>query len=136
MTNMGNMGLTKRAGHVNIYPNGGQKQAGCKYLEQVRDNVGWLKAGLTACSHIRAPNLLIDDYSEPLCQPVAYACSSYRDFKNGKCIDCGDDNENCWLVGLSESRPKSPRKQDLEYFYDTDKVEPYCSEWISARLQH
>lgn len=134
MTNSGNMGLTKKVGHINIYPNGGKSQPGCTIRDQLKDNVNLIKAMVPTCSHTRAADLLIDDYDEQLCQPVAYACSDYDSFKKGKCIDCGDDNANCWLFGLRQEIVREPppmpvNRTELVYYFDTDKAGPYCGKY-------
>lgn len=130
-TDSGFMGTSTCLGDVNIHPNGGRKQPGCKYIEQVREGTGYLKALMSGCDHVRATFLVLDNFAEPFCQPVAYACSSYKDFKNGKCTDCGVNNENCWLFGVqgkSALALTKPNKEPAHYYFDTAATDPYCCE--------
>ncbi|XP_074595100.1 pancreatic lipase-related protein 2-like [Brevipalpus obovatus] len=126
-TNMGVTGINKKIGHVNVYPNGGAKQPGCSTGDQIRDGVGWVKSLLSGCSHSRANQLMLEPFESKSCQPVAYACSSYEDFKKGKCTDCGKDNENCWLFGLKSKHLQSlPARYGLQYYLMTDSKSPFC----------
>lgn len=78
-TNGGLLGYKKACGHADYYPNGGSSQPGCGL-----DLFG-------GCSHSRAYSF----YSEAILagsnQFVAQRCSSYKNYKKGR---CGDDSKS------------------------------------------
>ncbi|CAG7837711.1 unnamed protein product [Allacma fusca] len=121
-------GLTTPIGNVDIYPNGGEVQPGCK------DQISKLKGSLNdllkydfdgqfseyACSHSRAPEY----YAESLlseCPFVAYRCDDAKAFEAGSCYsDCQDGS--CLVVG----NEKESKPQPGHYFLNTDSQASFC----------
>ena len=60
-------------GHLDFYPNAGRIQPGCAQL----DGVTFIE-----CNHKFSKFLLADSLLENDCQPVAYECDSFGDFKH------------------------------------------------------
>ncbi|CAG2116109.1 unnamed protein product, partial [Medioppia subpectinata] len=59
---------------------------------------------LLLCSHVRSNNIAINDQSygqSTGCQPIGYHCTSYEDFMNGLCGDCGSDSKACRPMELN-----------------------------------
>ncbi|CAG2114968.1 unnamed protein product [Medioppia subpectinata] len=59
---------------------------------------------LVLCSHVRSNNIAINDQSygqSTGCQPIGYHCTSYDDFMNGLCGDCGSDGKACRPMELN-----------------------------------
>lgn len=129
-TDYGNLGMSRIAGHVNIFVNGGGKQPGCSLYEQSKKTGNIFKPLVSGCDHLRSVILMFDNYNQTYCQPVAYACDSYKDFKKGKCIDCGANNENCWLFaqGPAKGLTLSPPKK-THYYLKTAAKQPFCGEF-------
>ncbi|KAL4236540.1 hypothetical protein ACF0H5_004925 [Mactra antiquata] len=100
LKNLG-FGCTQELGHVDFYPNGGQKQPGC--AGDAVDKLGstsW--AALTtlfdfyaeeetlACSHERSYMYYIESINS-VCPFTAFKCPNADDFHAGKCLSCKGD---------------------------------------------
>ena len=85
------LGLKQPSGHLDFYPNGGERQPDC-----LKDIPGLEKLqNFFACSHMRAIYLFTDSILAD-CQSVAYECSDYDSFLNVKLdgyLNCCND----WL---------------------------------------
>ncbi|XP_014679539.1 PREDICTED: inactive pancreatic lipase-related protein 1-like, partial [Priapulus caudatus] len=90
---LGYVGISARHGHVDIYPNGGVIQPGCK-----KPAAGALEAilsgellevfqDLAGCSHKRSTVLYIDMLKKGSCPYIAVECNSYEDFEAGACSE-------------------------------------------------
>ncbi len=79
-------GLLEATGHLDFYPNGGERQPGCEpsnFMAHVNDLVA-SNATLTdvvACDHMRVIYLYIDSFLSDIgCQSIGYECSDYDSF--------------------------------------------------------
>ena len=56
------------------------------------------------CDHQRSVYLYLSSLREN-CAITAYPCDSYRDYRNGKCVNCGmPQKESCPLLGKSNKQ--------------------------------
>lgn len=92
------------------------------------------------CAHDRAPLLFGRDYGHESdsCQMLAYNCSSYGDFVEGKCSDCGLDGGQCALMGIRYSALEDfpPRRDCSKWskFFLRTRDSPYCREFSGLMI--
>ncbi|XP_028403774.1 pancreatic lipase-related protein 2-like [Dendronephthya gigantea] len=138
---LGGAGYRGRIGHVDFYPNGGEYQPGCEGLLKTIWRSGILHAA--TCHHMRAVEYFTASIREECLFP-AFPCSSWNDFKNGKCLkkfrvrdislmgmqaeQCNEQEEPMYLTTMSKSPfcvynyvillsfSRSKRKYDAIYF--------------------
>ncbi len=66
------------------------------------------------------------------CQFVAYQCSSYANFSQGNCADCGSNGQNCRPLDLKLDYWDNSTNQVIQtqppnqLFIKTDANPPYC----------
>jgi pancreatic triacylglycerol lipase len=100
----GGLGLYEATAHVDFYPNGGWKQPGCdkpmtSFIEQQKGSFFWGMQQFLECNHIRSIQFFTESIV-PKCPFVAIACSSYEDFRDGKCFKCGESGNHCFQFGF------------------------------------
>nr|KAF6474667.1 lipase H [Rousettus aegyptiacus] len=117
------LGYKEPLGNIDFYPNGGTDQPGCPQT---------IFAGLQyfKCDHQRSVYLYLSSLREN-CTLTAYPCDSYRDYRNGKCVNCSTpQKESCPLLGYYADKWKDYlRKKDppmTKAFFDTAEQEPFC----------
>ncbi|KAB0403305.1 hypothetical protein E2I00_000940 [Balaenoptera physalus] len=82
------------------------------------------------CDHQRSVYLYLSSLREN-CTITAYPCDSYRDYRNGKCVNCGiSQTESCPLLGYYADNWKDYlRERDppmTKAFFDTAEEKPFC----------
>uniref|UniRef100_A0A5F9D1S1 Lipase H n=1 Tax=Oryctolagus cuniculus TaxID=9986 RepID=A0A5F9D1S1_RABIT len=117
------LGYKEPLGNIDFYPNGGVDQPGCP--KTIFEGMQYFK-----CDHQMSVYLYLSSLRKN-CTITAYPCDSYRDYRNGKCINCGlPQGKPCPLLGyyadnwkdyLSEKDPPMTKA-----FFDTAEKEPYC----------
>ncbi|KAJ8931802.1 hypothetical protein NQ314_015258 [Rhamnusium bicolor] len=101
----GGLGMTESIGHVDYYPNGGTNQPGCgkSVLQYIKETNGSFFHGVKkylGCNHLRSHEFFLESILQnPKCKFMTISCSSYQDFINGKCFDCGKRREKCLPFG-------------------------------------
>ena len=68
------------------------------------------------------------------CQFVGVKCDSYEKMKAGKCRRCGENGENCMVMGfdtLKTLKNKAPEYSE-RYYVQTKYDCPYCGKNIIA----
>ena len=89
------------------------------------------------CNHARSNKYAIGDQNYTdinTCQMIGYTCSSYYDFKLGKCGDCGTDGTGCKPMPFNldywdDTRNCDSNAVHVRYYLNTGDVETpeeYC----------
>ncbi|RWS10027.1 lipase-like protein, partial [Dinothrombium tinctorium] len=120
-TDRGGSGTSRLTGHVDVCPNGGQKQPGCPRISAI------------PCSHLRVIPLINFDLNKyGNCQIVAYQCKGYDEFLKGRCASC--TNNRCQLMGHEVQSFDSQQSLVIGqsefrrtcFYTKTSASEPYC----------
>ncbi|XP_066204126.1 lipase member H [Saccopteryx leptura] len=117
------LGYRGPLGNIDFYPNGGLDQPGCP--KTIFGGLQYFK-----CDHQRSVYLYLSSLREN-CSITAYPCDSYRDYRNGKCVDCSiSQNMSCPHLGYYADDWKDYiRAQDppmAKAFFDTAEENPFC----------
>ena len=153
------LGTVVKSGGVDIFMNGGSRQAGCEvwmpanyddYLSYYRqrqfqqppptekpekrvpeDRVAF------SCHHSRAVDVYMETRKpNSTCQPVAYACELYKSFLDGKCAACGAGKKKCRLFEYNaDTQLDMPKIWGYSYFIETNPVEPFCANHYQLVIQ-
>ncbi|XP_050442369.1 pancreatic lipase-related protein 2-like isoform X3 [Adelges cooleyi] len=107
VTSIFGLGIRMPCGHVDIYPNGGKKQRGCK-----SDII---------CDHERAKFLFTESINSK-CLFVANKCGSFKKFLQGNCYS--NNVTDITIMGLKTRKPSYP--PGTKYFLNTGNASPYC----------
>ncbi|CAL4157491.1 unnamed protein product, partial [Meganyctiphanes norvegica] len=105
-------GLYKPVGHIDFYPNGGQHQPGCEYL----DFFG-------ACSHMRSTTLWVESLRQMenphLKTFTSWPCTDWWQYTKEFCTKC--DDQSCLNMGMNLTH-----KENGTHFLRTNKHPPYA----------
>ncbi|CAG9819198.1 unnamed protein product [Phaedon cochleariae] len=134
----GGLGIIEPIGHVDYYPNGGRDQPGCtKGISQfIRDNNNSIFDGFrryVSCNHLRSHQIFLDSLKkDSRCKYLTVTCTSFKDFMEGQCFDCGKNRANCIPFGFDGrkhyekfSKHKYQHKSRTQYLL-TGANAPYC----------
>ncbi|XP_019865288.2 pancreatic triacylglycerol lipase [Aethina tumida] len=131
----GGLGIVESIGHVDFYPNGGTEQPGCgkSIVQYINDESGSFVKGLKkylGCNHLRSHEYFYASI-DGKCSFKGVPCSSYKDFVNGKCFDCGKKGERCLRMGFHgrksyEKLKTKPNKGSMVQYLMTADKRPYC----------
>lgn len=87
------LGLSEPVGHVDFYPNGGEKMPGCSGNRGKPSDLDALWQGLVKfdwCNHLRAYQF----YTESIVKPqgfIGFPCTDTSSFQDGECFPCSED---------------------------------------------
>ncbi|OWK05691.1 hypothetical protein Celaphus_00012568, partial [Cervus elaphus hippelaphus] len=117
------LGYKKPLGNIDFYPNGGLDQPGCP--KTIFGGMQYFK-----CDHQRSVYLYLSSLREN-CAITAYPCDSYRDYRNGKCVNCGKpQTEPCPVLGYYADNWKDYLREGdppmIKAFFDTAEEKPFC----------
>uniref|UniRef100_A0A8C6DLG8 Lipase H n=1 Tax=Moschus moschiferus TaxID=68415 RepID=A0A8C6DLG8_MOSMO len=117
------LGYKKPLGNIDFYPNGGLDQPGCP--KTIFGGMQYFK-----CDHQRSVYLYLSSLREN-CTITAYPCDSYRDYRNGKCVNCGiSQTEPCPVLGYYADNWKDYLREGdppmIKAFFDTAEEKPFC----------
>lgn len=145
-------GMSQPCGHLDFYPNDGKEQPGCDItqaplipLTLIRDGLEEASRVLVACNHVRAIKLFIDSINSQ-CPYIAHQCSSFNQFKEGKCFAC-KSGSNCAIMGYHADRTPGLLENDLQpqtklqetigakYFLSTGREFPYCQRTYRVSIE-
>ncbi|KAG5898143.1 hypothetical protein JTB14_034000 [Gonioctena quinquepunctata] len=102
----GGLGMQESIGHIDYYPNGGTDQPGCTsgvvhYIKEANGSFFYGVKKYLSCNHMRSHELFLESLTvNPKCPFMTVECSSFQEFKNGNCFDCGRDKEKCLPFGF------------------------------------
>jgi len=133
------LGMIDPVGHVDFYPNDGQKQPGCKksLVDQIIGGILDSKDIITgaesifdvvACSHMRSIYLYTESINSP-CPFYGYRCPSYDAFLQGLCMNCGLNNTRCATMGHHADNFISklkPNEENIKMYLTTGADRPRC----------
>jgi len=133
------LGMSDPVGHIDFYPNNGEKQPGCKksQFDQIIGgilDIGSIISGdknvfdVVACSHMRSIYLYTESINSP-CPFQAYSCPSYEAFNAGLCMECRTNNTRCATMGHHADNfiPKlKAGEKNIKMFLTTGAEEPRC----------
>uniref|UniRef100_A0A147BEJ0 Putative phospholipase n=1 Tax=Ixodes ricinus TaxID=34613 RepID=A0A147BEJ0_IXORI len=105
----GKMGIDKKCGHVDFYPNGGSRQPGCS----------WFSIG---CSHRRSAEYFVESLTDEPCKFVSYSCTNGLQDSVGACNKNQSDESE---MGYNSKDALGRDAQMLP----TNGNPPYCKEW-------
>uniref|UniRef100_UPI0037E87C32 phospholipase A1 member A isoform X2 n=1 Tax=Semicossyphus pulcher TaxID=241346 RepID=UPI0037E87C32 len=123
-------GISIPVGHVDFFLNGGKDQTGCARSRFVS------MYGYVICDHMRALHVYMSALTG-LCPLIGIPCTSYEDFLNGNCLDCGVFAGTCPTIGLTENCgiTVSPVPKEQKLFLLTSSSPPFCSHHILLKLE-
>lgn len=121
-------GLKQALAHADYYPNGGHDQPGCSkgIIDNIRLEGDLFNGGkqFIACNHLRAYDYFTESITTT-CPFIAYHCTDYASFQQGKCTDCSKNP--CGQLGLYADKHKPPSGRDhVKFFLDTSASSPFC----------
>ncbi|KAH7934395.1 hypothetical protein HPB49_025447 [Dermacentor silvarum] len=130
-------GIDQLVGHVDFYPNNGNRQPGCR-MQHINSLLleGMLESvrRLAACDHQRSVDYFIATINRRLCLPVGVACRSWEEFTAGRCGGCASGRGRCAVMGfLADKVRRLPRRSGdrsrgnpAKLYLKTDPEPPYC----------
>ena len=123
-------------GDVDFYPNGGSYQPGCSlqgFEDLVTRPIGEGVRRFVACHHYRAVDYYLESIlpSSNQCIQIAYQCSNYTDFLEGKCFKCNWNKlgHACVQMGFRADHELEYLKKDdppRKLYLSTNRRTPYC----------
>ncbi|KAL3238251.1 hypothetical protein MRX96_021981 [Rhipicephalus microplus] len=122
----GGFGLKEPIGHIDFFPNGGDRQPNCSRADLL-------------CEHLRS----YDYYMETIvtaapCVMVGFVCADWSSFVAGRCTDCGARNDLCVRFGEPADQHRellSDTSRSLLVYLRTAGYYPYCVYHYEVRLE-
>ncbi|XP_041864092.1 lipase member H [Melanotaenia boesemani] len=118
-TDIDALGFRESLGHIDFYANGGTDQPGCP--RTIFSGGSYFK-----CDHQRSV-LLFMDTVDGMCTSPAYPCSSYKDFLDGRCLNCDRFGDaGCPVFGYDSIRWKGVLQEQTKVYFKTNSESPFC----------
>uniref|UniRef100_A0A8C6SVZ6 Lipase, member Ia n=1 Tax=Neogobius melanostomus TaxID=47308 RepID=A0A8C6SVZ6_9GOBI len=117
-TDIDALGFREALGHIDFYANGGTDQPGCP--PTVFSGGAYFK-----CDHQRSVFLYMESLKRT-CPIRAYPCSSYNDFLDGNCWNCGPDGCPIFGYGIIEKKDVIQKMQQIKAYFKTNSQSPFC----------
>ncbi|KAF7253472.1 Pancreatic lipase-related protein 3 [Varanus komodoensis] len=124
-------GIIEPCGHLDFYPNGGERMPGCKKFPQssklcnisgAMREIGSSKSA--RCSHKRS----LHYYMESIYIPdgfLGYQCNTFKDFISGKCFPC--QKEGCPMMGhYADYFADKTKEVHQVYYLNTGAFSPFA----------
>ncbi|CAN2387641.1 lipase [Pristimantis euphronides] len=117
------LGYRENLGHIDFYPNGGIDQPGCP--KTILSGTEFFK-----CDHQRSVFLYISSLTAS-CSVETFPCTSYKDYRIGKCVDCQEFAAlGCPVLGFYADKWKdylvAKNPPVTKAFFDTAPAKPFC----------
>lgn len=99
-------GTSLSVGHLDFFPNGGSDQPGCslqRFEDLITRPIGEGIRRFVACHQYRSIDYFLESITptSTLCVPLAYECSNYTNFLDGKCASCDEEaGHTCAQMGF------------------------------------
>ncbi|EEC13560.1 lipase, putative [Ixodes scapularis] len=125
MVPFGGFGLREPIGHLDFFPNGGDKQPNCSRADVL-------------CEHLRSYDYYMETITrDPSCVMVGFVCSDWSTFLQGRCTDCGPRNDLCFKFGEPAAVYKAFKddSKSLVVYMKTGGYYPYCVYHYEVRLE-
>ncbi|XP_072302317.1 lipase member H-like [Eucyclogobius newberryi] len=120
-TDIDALGFRQAIGHIDFYANGGTDQPGCPLT--IFAGTAYFK-----CDHQRSVYLYLESLKR-ICESRAFPCSSYRDFLDGKCLDCSQFGPpGCPIFGYDviEMKDTLLKMGQTKTYFKTNPQSPFC----------
>lgn len=130
LVNFQGLGMSQPSGHVDFYPNGGRDMPGCGSTTVISELItkGIRDASRSiVCNHERAVSYFRGTITESRCTSIAFACTSFEDFRKGLCADCGHDGRLCARMGFHADEWTPRGNTSKEMYLLTSEMPPYCA---------
>nr|WBW70073.1 venom protein [Lampona murina] len=127
------LGINYDAGDVDFWINGGSEQSSCRDTllpSFLRGDFIYAFENLMSkgCSHVHCSQYYKLSINPGQCQFVGVKCDNYEKFKKGKCRYCGENGENCMIMGFDTLKTLKGERDYSERFYvKTADTCPYCN---------
>ncbi|XP_078245727.1 pancreatic lipase-related protein 3 isoform X1 [Pogona vitticeps] len=134
-------GINQPCGHLDFYPNGGERMPGCKEIHLVpkhwdinRVMKEFASSRSAGCSHNRG----LQYYVESIFIPdgfLGYRCDAFDSFLSGMCFPC--PNKGCPMMGhYADTFPDKTKEIHQTFYLITEASPPFASwrERISINL--
>lgn len=88
------------------------------------------------CSHVHCAQYYKMSINPGNCQYVGVKCDSWEKFKSGKCRRCGENGENCMIMGFDTLKTLTNRTEEYSerYYVQPSNKCPYCGKAIFIYL--
>ncbi|KAK7926091.1 hypothetical protein WMY93_008401 [Mugilogobius chulae] len=120
-TDIDALGFRKSLGHIDFYANGGTDQPGCPLT--ILSGGAYFK-----CDHQRSVLLYMESVKQT-CKIRSYPCRSYKDFLDGKCLNCEKFGAaGCPIFGYDviERRDILLSRGQTTAYFKTNPRSPFC----------
>ncbi|GAA6094956.1 pancreatic triacylglycerol lipase-like isoform X1 [Tachysurus ichikawai] len=121
------LGMSQAVGHLDFYPNGGEKMPGCEknVISQIVDIDGIWEGtrDFVACNHLRSYKY----YSDSILNPagfLGYPCSNQKMFESGHCFPCS--SSSCPFMGHHSDKFNVTKGVDnMKFYLNTGDARPF-----------
>nr|XP_023692284.1 endothelial lipase [Paramormyrops kingsleyae] len=113
------IGIQQPIGDIDIYPNGGEVQPGCRLHDVLVTAAAGNFADVMKCEHERAVHLFVDSLLNKDHLSFAYQCTGPDRFKKGICLSCRKNRCNNMGYNARKMRKRRNSKMYLKTRADT-----------------
>ncbi|KAM9394319.1 endothelial lipase isoform 2-T2 [Pholidichthys leucotaenia] len=111
------IGIQQPIGDIDIYPNGGDVQPGCRLGDVLTVAGNFME--VAKCEHERAVHLFVDSLMNKDHKSFAFQCTNAERFKKGTCLSCRKNRCNHIGYNVRKMRKRRESKMYLKTRADT-----------------